>query len=185
MPQSTDLMPRTIADGAARRENAPSRTFGEAVEPSGSLRDLVSSAEDPAFSIAFDRHGFLQATRTGAEPASIDYQALCPFSGTSRDETDLALAQFGSTPRDERVGHYLGLYAGHLAENADRERGSSGGLTSWVLRELLRRGIVDPVVHVKPVDPRGENEGDPPPARPLRGRGHPLLRQDSAARRGE
>lgn len=181
MPQSIDLMPRTMADGAARRENAPPRTFGEAIEPAGSLHELASSAErlsrtvveggycigcggcsvgqDPAFSIGFDRHGFLQATRTAAASEAIDYQALCPFSGTSRDETDLALTQFGDTPRDERVGHYLGLYAGHLAESADRERGSSGGLTSWVLRELLRRGIVDHVVHVRPVDPRGESDG--------------------------
>ena len=118
-----------------------------------------SAGRDAAFSIAFDRNGFLQAVKTGPDRGGVDYLALCPFSGASRNESELAFARFGDMTHDARIGHHLGVYAGNLVEEADRERGSSGGLTSWVLRELLARHIVDHVVHVRPVDPRTQPAG--------------------------
>ena len=53
----------------------------------------------------------------------------------------------------KRIGYYLKVYAGFVIENDFRKNGSSGGLTSWLLAELLAKGYVDGVVHVKPSNP--------------------------------
>lgn len=52
--------------------------------------------------------------------------------------------------QDNIIGHYLDLFAGHVAEGDFRENGSSGGFASWILCELLRTGEVDYVIHVHP-----------------------------------
>src|SRR3546814_14621788 len=43
-----------------------------------------------------------------------------------------------------------------LFRSGYRERGSSGGMASWVAGELLRRGMVDGVAHVTRADPATE-----------------------------
>jgi coenzyme F420-reducing hydrogenase beta subunit len=48
------------------------------------------------------------------------------------------------------VGRYLASYAGWVITSNFRANGSSGGLVSWLLVELLERGLVDYVVHVTP-----------------------------------
>ena len=39
------------------------------------------------------------------------------------------------------VGRFRGSYVGHVAEDGFRMQGSSGGMVSWVLAELLRREL--------------------------------------------
>jgi coenzyme F420-reducing hydrogenase beta subunit len=84
-------------------------------------------------------------------PKVID--AVCPFSPSAANEDAIGLARFGDTPRHPSIGHYRTIAAGHVAAGDFRTKGTSGGLTSWVLNELLRRGDVDAVVHVTSVDP--------------------------------
>lgn len=110
---------------------------------------------DSPLQIAMDRDGRLQAVeRPGAgDPADGDLPVLevCPFSGVGPDEDDLGAEVFGhAAPHDPYLGYALATYAGHVVEADYRERGSSGGLGTWILGELIRRDLVDAVLHVSP-----------------------------------
>lgn len=73
----------------------------------------------------------------------------CPFSPSAQDEDSLASARFPDARyQDAKVGRFEAAYVGHVAEGDLRARGSSGGMTTWVARELLRLGLVDAVAHV-------------------------------------
>jgi len=74
----------------------------------------------------------------------------CPFSPAAANEDALAAERFAGTGRDDRLGHFAGAYVGHVSEPGFRDEGSSGGLTTWVAAQLLRRGLVDAVAHVAP-----------------------------------
>jgi coenzyme F420-reducing hydrogenase beta subunit len=108
----------------------------------------------------FDAHGLLrpkasaQWLRSGPER----FAATCPFSPAAADEDELAAELFPDAPRHAAsVGRYRAAWVGHVAEQDFRQRGSSGGLVSWVATELLRRGEVDAVAHVVACDdPRAE-----------------------------
>lgn len=105
--------------------------------------------------IAFDGAGRLQAERDPAAPPDADAPVLdvCPFSGHGPDEDAIAGARFADhagAAHDGRVGFHLRTWAGHVATGGDRARGSSGGLTSWLLVRLLETDAVDAVVHVRP-----------------------------------
>ncbi|MFN3522535.1 MAG: Coenzyme F420 hydrogenase/dehydrogenase, beta subunit C-terminal domain [Phenylobacterium sp.] len=75
----------------------------------------------------------------------------CPFSPAAEDETSIAAREFPAAPVvDPTIGRMEAAYVGHVREGAWRERGSSGGLATWVAAELLDRGLVDAVAHVAP-----------------------------------
>lgn len=80
----------------------------------------------------------------------------CPFSPAAPDEDELARALFPDAAHvDPLVGRYLTAYVGYAAPSF-RDEGSSGGITTWVLTELLRRELVDGVAHVVATDPQGD-----------------------------
>lgn len=95
-----------------------------------------------------------------AEPAGVGddtrFAEVCPFADEGPNEDELADELFGGVPGVARevTGQTLACYAGHVAESSYRRDGSSGGLASWVLCELLATGAIDAVVHVQ--------EGDSP-----------------------
>lgn len=76
---------------------------------------------------------------------------VCPFSTQARNEDDIARALFAAQcqPHPE-IGYYLQTYAGHVVEDGYRANGSSGGMGTWLIAELLRKDLVDAVIHVKP-----------------------------------
>lgn len=77
------------------------------------------------------------------------FSSICPFSPRARDETRLGEDLFPSAPHvDPFVGRYRKAFVGYAAECAYRDRGSSGGMVSWMAAELLKRGFVDGVAHV-------------------------------------
>lgn len=83
------------------------------------------------------------------------------MSSNSPDEDTVADEIFSGNKgikHDTYLGYYLDLYAGHVNEGDFRKNGSSGGMTSWVLSELLRTGEIDGVVHAHAVDPM-KNKG--------------------------
>ena len=99
----------------------------------------------PAGSAAWLRSGSERLSRT------------CPFSPRAADEDALAAELFPHAPRhDASVGRYEAAYVGHVAEQEFRREGSSGGMTSWMAAELLRRHLVDGVAHVVPADPASD-----------------------------
>ena len=102
--------------------------------------------------IAFDEIGRYQARLTGPGDGAPDrVSAVCPFSGSSRNEDEIGAELYGAFgTADSRLGFYLESWAGYVASDDFRTRSSSGGMTSWLLCELLQTGLVDAVVHVKP-----------------------------------
>jgi coenzyme F420-reducing hydrogenase beta subunit len=86
--------------------------------------------------------------------------AVCPFSGVELDEDAIAQERYGtSCAYHDRIGYYLSSYAGYVAEGEFRRHGSSGGLATWIVTELYRRGLVDAVIHVQ----ANAGAGDPSP----------------------
>jgi len=83
-------------------------------------------------------------------------QKVCPFADTGEDEGTIGHHLYGEIPgisHCPEAGYYLTTSAGYSGEH--RERSSSGGMATWLLEELLSRGIVDHAVCVAPTgDPK-------------------------------
>ncbi len=80
---------------------------------------------------------------------SAAFARTCPFSPAAHDEDELAKTLFPDAEHHDRlIGRFLSAYVGFAAEDAFRDEGSSGGLTTWLLTELLRKDLVDGVAHV-------------------------------------
>lgn len=79
--------------------------------------------------------------------------SVCPFAEKSDQETKLGKEQFGTNSiikYDEHSGYYISTYAGFVKEGNYREKGSSGGIGSWIAAQLLQEKLVDGIIHVKP-----------------------------------
>lgn len=116
-------------------------------------------AAPEAIHIQFDRYGMYQAVLDPTrleETTAADILQICPFSDSGPHEDQLAAGLYPDCAGDTAVGRYRGLYVGHAAEGEFRERGSSGGIVSWVLVELLSKGLVDGAIHVAPSGCPGE-----------------------------
>ena len=50
---------------------------------------------------------------------------------------------------DDRIGYYSSLYVGHVTEGDFREDASSGGMGTWIFKELFEQKLIDGVIHVK------------------------------------
>lgn len=107
--------------------------------------------------IEMDAHGMYRAVLTDlASKPPDDFAEICPFSGSSADEDQIAADLFSdrAVRKHPQIGSYAACYAGHVLEAPFRANGSSGGLTSWLLCALFDAGKIDGVLHV------GPEEGD-------------------------
>ncbi len=85
-------------------------------------------------------------------------QNVCPFSGQSLNENQLADELFGTTcQHDELIGYYLASYAGFVTEGDFRERGSSGGMGTWIVAELFALEMIDGAILVKARQPTSDD----------------------------
>ncbi|WP_429614765.1 Coenzyme F420 hydrogenase/dehydrogenase, beta subunit C-terminal domain [Sphingobium olei] len=113
-------------------------------------------SRDASARMGWDAEGQL---KPAGDPAwrtqpSLDFATLCPFSPHAANEDVIAAECFSHAAAvDPAIGRFHRAYVGHAEEGQYRERGSSGGMAGWVAEELLRRGLVDGVAHVAPVDP--------------------------------
>lgn len=110
----------------------------------------VAQAAAPDVRMAFDAFGHLKpdAPAEWLEAPSRTFTETCPFSPGARDEDELAAELFPEAPARQPVGRYLAAYVGWVGEADYRLNGSSGGMVTWTLAELMRAGLVDAVVHV-------------------------------------
>lgn len=103
------------------------------------------------FQMKFDEFGKFVAA--ASRPTSISdngVSSLCPFSKDATNEDALAKSLFSpDCSQDSGLGSYLDIFAGYVAADGFRKRASSGGGVSWFLSELLSRGQVDGVIHVR------------------------------------
>lgn len=80
------------------------------------------------------------------------FARTCPFSPEAPNEDAISDELFPEAPRYGTVGRFASAYVGHVATNGFRDRGSSGGMVSWVLSKLMDRGLIDGAAHVVPVE---------------------------------
>jgi coenzyme F420-reducing hydrogenase beta subunit len=105
----------------------------------------------------WDKFGQLKPAGEWADQQVPAFDRFCPFSPDARNEDAIAAERFPvPSRRDARIGSFEAAYVGHVAQESYRAGGSSGGMVSWVAAELLRRGLIDGVAHVVPVDPPDE-----------------------------
>ncbi|MGF9662368.1 Coenzyme F420 hydrogenase/dehydrogenase, beta subunit C-terminal domain [Arthrobacter crystallopoietes] len=78
---------------------------------------------------------------------------VCPFSDESLDENEIADRIFpDDLPQTDILGKYGKIAAGRRIDPTELEKSSSGGLTSWMAHQLLKKNLVDGVVHVGNAD---------------------------------
>jgi coenzyme F420-reducing hydrogenase beta subunit len=100
--------------------------------------------------MAMNDIGLYEARLSPGGAAPRDFASICPFSGEAADEDQIADELFPEreTRRHPEIGRYAACFVGHAEEGGFRRAGSSGGMASWFLCELLATGAVDGVVHV-------------------------------------
>lgn len=110
------------------------------------------AALDKGITINFDRHSRLRAHLPINEEHNSAAVNTCPFTGAESDEDALAKKLFNGPKiiEDNRIGRHLACFAGWVEEDDLRAQGSSGGLGTWLQRELLTSGLVDAVLNVAP-----------------------------------
>lgn len=108
--------------------------------------------------MVLNAQGFYTPQLNGAE-TNPELASACPFLAPDLNEDVLAdrflpiVAQ-----RDYKIGKHDAVFAAHAEEGSFRRAGSSGGIGSWFAAELLRRGLVDGVIHARPVPRNGTED---------------------------
>lgn len=112
--------------------------------------------EDSPFNIATNEYGQFGAVQERSSQSGLvaktssNFEAICPFGDDAPSEDELGRDLFqDACVHDSQVGYYQHVFAGHVAEGAFRDGGSSGGMSSWILHELLQQDCVDHVIHVR------------------------------------
>jgi coenzyme F420-reducing hydrogenase beta subunit len=103
--------------------------------------------------MAMDRYGQLKpdAPTTWTRARTDQFARICPFSPDAANEDAIGADRFPAPAhQDLRLGRYEATYIGYAAEDGFRPQGSSGGLATWTAETLMRRGMIDAVVHVAP-----------------------------------
>lgn len=102
---------------------------------------------NPDAQMAKDKYGLLIPVFNTSNSKTAD--AVCPFSSNiNEDKLGVDLYSESNPHHEKRIGYYQNLYAGHVKVDGYRERGSSGGMVSWIVEELLNRGLIDGAIHV-------------------------------------
>jgi len=114
-----------------------------------------AAASPSAFSMVTDELMTRQAViHDASDKAVAAGDRVCPFSSQNPNETEIAEALFAQNglALDERVGYYDAVFTGQVQDSNYLLGSSSGGLTSWIVGELLRSGLVDGIIHVGEAD---------------------------------
>jgi coenzyme F420 hydrogenase subunit beta len=100
--------------------------------------------------IGMNEHRMFLADLGGASSSDLELaDRVCPFSDAARDEDVIAADLFESTLKhhEQKTGYYHSLRVGRM-QSDDVVRSSSGGLTTYLLGQLLNAGEIDGVIHV-------------------------------------
>jgi coenzyme F420-reducing hydrogenase beta subunit len=115
------------------------------------------------YKVGMNADGCYQSSRLPAETVDPAAErralAVCPFSPESRNEDSIAEELFPSFPAHPRIGRHLRCAAGKITDRKLYGKSSSGGISRWVLSQLLASGRVDAVIHVQDVP--GAKTGEP------------------------
>ena len=110
----------------------------------------AAQCKNNAIQIQMNELGFYTANLSG--DCDDDCINVCPFNPEPDDEvkTENEIAKIFLTQANKhnnKIGRYIGTYAGYSFEN--RLTSSSGGIATYTLAELMKRGVVQHVISVK------------------------------------
>lgn len=139
----------------SRREPRPDFDVRAIISGGYDVASGVFSAVSPDVRTELDPCG-RYVTRVPAAGPAAGWAALdrvAAMSGAHPGVAAIAAELYGRRPgasHAPHVGWHVGLWAGHIVEGDYRSRGSSGGIATWLACQLLDRGLIDGLVHVKP-----------------------------------
>jgi coenzyme F420 hydrogenase subunit beta len=110
-----------------------------------------SVATGGAIPLTLNLDGMYSASLEGVAEADVRRGSrVCPFSDDAPNEDALGAptAAGNQLPTDARLGRHSRIFAGRHRSEDYLLGSSSGGLTSWLLGQLLQRRLVDAVIHV-------------------------------------
>ncbi len=118
-----------------------------------SVNSGVYSVVDPSLSLALDDRGAYRylGLDLNYEGPFEELLRVSAFGGIAADESATARRLFGGQPgiqEDPVAGFYRGAFAGSSADDGIRRQASSGGITTWLLLELLKHDLIDGVLHM-------------------------------------
>ncbi|WP_102402358.1 Coenzyme F420 hydrogenase/dehydrogenase, beta subunit C-terminal domain [Vibrio cyclitrophicus] len=114
----------------------------------------VSSYVDKRIKIEINSYGLYEEIINSdiSNDISSLVQQVSPYLNDKISAGDIAKTLFSETEnirRDDRIGYYNSLFVGHVKEGEYRENASSGGMGTWIFKELFKKGFIDGVIHVK------------------------------------
>jgi len=125
------------------------------IENGYDVRSGVYSAVDSSIVMKLDEFGQYTATALNNKQPEVEVAKkmlrVSVMSDQSADEDRIAKQLFAGTDNikySPAIGYYLGLFGGHVVEDDYRQIASSGGFTTWLLKELMVNGHIDGVIHV-------------------------------------
>ena len=104
-----------------------------------------------ALEIKFNQNGEYNSKLTGncLDSCSLCLD-VCPFNN-NKNENQLAENIFSDDLKhDSNLGVYLNTYSAHINNDQFRLNSASGGVTTWLLEQLLIEDKVDYIINVKP-----------------------------------
>lgn len=109
---------------------------------------------DDNIEMRLNEYGIYEEKISIAEDDELDpvVEYVSPNFNNKIDESEIARKLYEHIPGiqyDERIGYYTSLYAGHVSEGDYREKASSGGMGTWIFKELFEKDLIDGVIHVK------------------------------------
>jgi len=126
------------------------------LDPGLNINSGVYSVLDPALRMRLNIYGeyeYVGLDSSYSGPVD-ELLRVSAFGNVGPSETEVAMDLFGVeqgvNQQDPLIGNFVGLYAGYAMEGGFRASGSSGGITSWLLSELLTTERIDGVIHMVP-----------------------------------
>ncbi|MDB9318087.1 MULTISPECIES: Coenzyme F420 hydrogenase/dehydrogenase, beta subunit C-terminal domain [Cyanophyceae] len=121
-----------------------------------------ASLNNSPLEIKLNNYGVYQATlKPLADSSNINYSLLekvCPFSASSLNEDQISEKLYAQECNyNPKIGYYYKTFAGYVKEGEFRNKGSSGGVATWILSRLLEKKLVDYVIHIQSQSP-SEND---------------------------
>lgn len=121
-----------------------------------SIQSGVFSAVNSKVAVRLNEFGQYEAKIEVEKLSEHELHELASVSAMSNDELNedvLGARLFGKVSgikHAKLIGYYSDIYAGYVRVGSFRARASSGGIASWLLVQLLNKGLIDGVIHVRP-----------------------------------
>lgn len=101
-----------------------------------------------------NEYGIYQEVVSLAEDCKLDsvVEYVSPNLNEQIDESEIGRKLYENIQEiqyDKRIGYFTSLYVGHVNEGDYREKASSGGIGTWIFKELFENNLIDGVIHVK------------------------------------